>query len=495
MSSITTVALCRATLRELPDLAPGFSPSGIAPGIVHLGPGNFHRAHMARYTHELMAQTPEAARWGIVGAGLVAQDRRLIEALDAQDGLFTLVEREGDDERVRIIGSICEAMLACDDSAALLDIIDDDRIAIVSLTVTEHGYGLKPATKRLDPAQPAIAADLAKPWRPHSAIGVLTEAYRRRMVRGGRPFTALSCDNIQHNGRVLREAVLDYADLCGDPILHNWIAEHARFPSTMVDRITPATRVEDRAALMDRFGLSDECPVFCESFSQWIIEDDFTAGRPDWDAVGAQFAADVTPYEMMKLRLLNASHLAISGPARLIGHIHVDAAMRDPLIRRYMIALMDRETGPMLPPVPGIDLDLYKARLIDRFANVTIKDEVECVNTDAALNYLLDPVRDRLAQGLPIDLLALGVAAWLRRMRGVDEAGETIVIRHPQAALLRERAFEGGPDPLPMLKIGALFGDLAGDRIFVRAVGHWLGLLYAEGAARTLAVAAEEQGY
>jgi mannitol 2-dehydrogenase len=487
------ILLSRATLRQLdPRIAvPAYDPGAVTPGIVHLGLGGFHRAHMARYTHALMNLGGDAPGWGIVGAGLLPSDRRMADALVPQGGLYTLVERQGDDEHVAVIGSIAEVIFAGEDSAALLDAIDRPEIRIVSLTVTEHGYCLNRATRRLDPAHPPIVADLADQRRPHSAIGIVVEAYRRRWAAGRPAFTSLSCDNIQHNGAVLKAAVLDYAALI-ETDLAAWIAREARFPATMVDRITPVTTAEDTADLTTRYGVADNWPVFAETFTQWVIEDDFVAGRPAWEEVGAQFVDDVAPYEFMKLRLLNASHLAISGLGRLIGYTYVHEAMADPLLRGYMTALMARETAPTLLPVPGVDLDAYQATLIQRFANPRIADTVERVNTDAALNYLLDPIRDRLACGESIDLLALAVAAWLRRVRGVDERGAPIEIRHPLAAQLRDKAIQGGSDPRALLGIEELFGELGRNQNFVEAVGKRLASLYEMGAAETLREMANE---
>ena len=464
---MTPTKLCRASLQGLSgDIAvPAYDPAQVRPAIVHLGLGGFHRAHMARYTHDLMNRDRRNLGWGIVGAGLMPSDARLAEALAPQDWLYTLVERDEHTYQAAIVGSLTEVMAAAAEPGRLLDAITRTETRIVSLTVTENGYCLNPASKRLDPRHPVIAADLANPRRPRSAIGVIAEAYRRRMLSGGRPFTAMSCDNIQHNGRVLERAVLDFAEAC-EPTLASWLVEHGRFPSTMVDRITPVTRPGDITDLARRFGVDDAWPVFSEPFSQWVIEDRFADGRPAWDQVGAQFVEDVTPYEFMKLRLLNASHLAISGPGRLMGYVYIDETMRDPAVRAYMTALMDRETGATLMPVPGVDITAYKVRLIERFANPNIGDTVDRVNADAPLNYLLDPIRDRLAQNRPIDLLAFAVAAWLRRVRGEDEVGAPIEIRHPLADLLRERAREGGPDPMPLLRIAPLFGDLADNAVF-----------------------------
>jgi len=490
------IQLNRSNLARLqpPVATPGFNPARVVPGIVHLGLGNFHRAHMARYTHNLMERRPDALQWGIVGAGLLPGDRRMQESLAPQDSLYTLVERSFTEETVTVVGSLAGVVFAGESSAELLDAIDRPEIRIVSLTVTENGYCLNRATKRLDPDHALIRADLAHPERPSSAIGIVVEAYRRRRESGVQPFTAMTCDNIQHNGDVLRSAVLALAEL-RDPALAAWIAEHGSFPSTMVDRITPVTAAADVTALTERHGIVDRWPVFAETFTQWVIEDRFPAGRPSWEEVGAQFVTDVAPYEFMKLRLLNASHLAVSGMGRLAGYVTIDEAMADPLITRYMGALMDRETGPTLLPVPGIDLDGYKATLIERFANPAIKDTVERVNTDAPLNVLVDPIRDRLRAGQGVEFLALALAAWLRRVRGEDEQGQPIDIRHPLATLLREKAMAGGPDPRPLLGIAQLFGETGTDARLIEPVGRWLASLYERGSRETLVEASRTLGF
>ena len=493
---VSPVQLNRASLTRLqpPVQVPGFDLSRVTPGIVHLGLGGFHRAHMARYMHNLMERRPDMLQWGIVGAGLMPSDRRMHESLAPQDNLYTLVERSFTDETATVIGSLAAVVFAGESSAALLDVIDRPEIRIVSLTVTENGYCLNRSTKRLDPAHTLILADLARPEQPSSAVGIIVEAYRRRRDGGARPFTALSCDNIQHNGTVLRDAVLALAGL-RDPALAEWIEQHGSFPSTMVDRITPVTADTDVAGLVERYGIVDRWPVFSETFKQFVIEDRFLAGRPAWEEVGAQFVDDVAPYEFMKLRLLNASHLAVSGMGRLAGYVTIDEAMADPLVTRFMTVLMDRETGPTLPPVPGIDLARYKATLVERFANPAIKDTVERVNTDAPLNVLVDPIRDRLRAGGSVELLGLALAAWLRRVRGEDEQGQPIDIRHPLAGLLRERAIEGGADPRPLLGIIQLFGDSGADPRLIAPVGRWLASLYAKGSRETLAEASRTLGF
>jgi mannitol 2-dehydrogenase len=490
------VELSRVNLAHLrpPVRRPGFDPASVTAGIVHLGLGGFHRAHMARYTHDLMERRADMLGWGIIGAGLMPSDRRMRDSLKPQDNLYTLVERDAVQERVGVIASLADVIFVGESSAALMDAIAQPEIRIVSLTVTEHGYCLNRSTKQLDSNHPLIREDLAHPEQPSSAIGIIVEAYRRRRLSGVPPFTALSCDNIQHNGTVLREAVLTLASL-RDSKLADWIGENASFPCTMVDRITPVTAEHDIAALAARYGIIDRWPVFAETFTQWVIEDRFPAGRPAWEDVGAQFVADVAPYEFMKLRLLNASHLAVAGLGRLSGYITIDQAMADPLIARYMTALMDRETGPTLPEVPGIDLPRYKATLVERFANPAIRDTVERVNTDAPLNVLVDPIRDRLRAGEKLDLLALALAAWLRRVRGEDERGQPIEVRHPLAEQLRVKAIEGGSDPRPLLGMAQLFGDTGTDPRLVEPAGRWLASLYSNGSRETLALASRLLGF
>jgi mannitol 2-dehydrogenase len=350
------------------------------------------------------------------------------ESLAPQDSLYALVERQESEERVTVIGSLADVVYAGRSSADVLAAIDDPAIRIVSLTVTESGYCLNSATKQLDPEHALIVHDLAHPKQPCTAIGVIVEAYRRRMAMGRPAFTALTCDNIQHNGNVLSRAVLALARL-RDPSLADWIALNARFPNTMVDRITPVTTSDDVDYLAEHFAIDDRWPVFSERFRQWVIEDEFVGGRPAWEEVGRTFVPDVAPYEFMKLRLLNASHSRHRWTRRLAGYAYIDETLRDPMLHSYMSALMDRETGPTLLPVPGIDLAHINVQLLERFSNSKIKDTVDRVNADAPINLLIDPIRDRLGAEAPIELLALGLAAWMRRVRGEDESGRPLCCR------------------------------------------------------------------
>jgi fructuronate reductase/mannitol 2-dehydrogenase len=477
----------------MPFASPAFAydRAALVGGIVHLGLGGFHRAHMARYTHDVLCIEPHTTAWGIVGAGLRASDQTLLDALAAQNFLYTLIERDADGETVVTPGSIIAALGPNQGPGALLTALESARI--VSLTVTENGYCLNAASKRLDLEHPDIAADLAHPGAPGSPIGFIAEALSRRRSAKARALTVMSCDNIQHNGDVLRQAVLDFAS-ARDRGLADWIGETIDFPNTMVDRITPVTTPAASAALQEKYGVEDAAPVFCERFRQWIIEDRFGDGRPAWEKAGAQFVDDVTPYEYMKLRLLNASHLAIAGLGRLAGYAFVDQTMRDHRFRAYMAALMDRETGPTLQPVPGIELAQYKATLVARFANPNIKDTLDRINADAPVNYLLDPLRDRLAHDEPIELLGLALAAWIRRLRGSDDLGGRIEIRHPLALELERRAREGGGDPRAVLGLTSLFGALGGDPRLAAVVSKWLSMLCSEGAIRTLEAALAASG-
>lgn len=459
--------LCRATLGSLPEGLAGltYDPSRITAGIVHLGPGAFHRAHMAHYVHALMSRG-QAMDWGIIGAGLTPFDVRVREALAPQDWLYTLVERDDQGATAQVVGSIVEVLPPAD-TGAILDAIDRPGIRIVSLTVSETGYCLDATTRRLDRTNPLIAADLAHPRQPGSVIGLLVEACRRRRDAGRPAFTALSCDNLSGNGGLLRAAVLEFAAQV-DPGLGDWIATYARFPATMVDRITPVTRPEDVAMLTRTWGLNDGWPIVCEPYAQWVIEDDFADGRPDWEAVGVQFTADVAPYERMKLRLLNASHLALASLGWLRGHSMVAEAMRDPALERYIRALMETELSPTLPADLPVDLAAYQDRIVTRFSNRTLQDTVERINTDASINLLLDPIRDRLADGRPIRRLSLAVAAWIRRLALIED--DALALRHPLADALTSLARGGATGEAQILARSDVFGDLSGNAAFLTAV-------------------------
>ena len=467
---------------------PAYDLTRVTPGIVHIGLGGFHRAHFARFTHDLMERDPDALSWGIIGAGLRASDASLLASLARQDGLYTLVERDRHGEKKSLIGSIVRTIDASFDRAELLDAMTSPKIRIVSITVSEHGYHLDGATRKLNGDDPAILRDIAGPRTPVTILGILVEAFRRRRDGGLPAFTALSCDNIQENGDVLREATL-YLARSIDPALADWIAENGCFPNSMVDRITPVPSSTQIMEFQDSTGLADEAPIFAESFRQWVIEDRFCDARPAWNEVGAQFVENVTPYEKMKLRLLNASHLATAGLGVLAGYETVRETIEDPLIRQYMERLMASETGPTLSPVPGVDLAAYQRTLIDRFGNPAIHDRLQRVNADAPVNLLLDPLRDRLAADETIDLLCLGLAAWCRRVK--VEAPEPIE-RRPmgKAELQLQELARADVAPISFLMVDAIFGNVGTHPRVVANVGRWLTQLSSDGAEATLRGAA-----
>jgi len=365
----------------------------------------------------------------------------------------------------------------------LLDAIAPRQIRIVSITVSQNGYHLD-AARGLNRADPTIQQDIATPRRPRSLLGILVEAFRRRREAGLPAFTALSCDNIPHNGAVLRAVVLALAEL-SDPGLAAWIADHGCFPSSMVDRITPVATPEEILAFRRETGLDDAAPIFSEAFRQWVIEDRFTDGRPAWDRAGAQFVGDVAPYEAMKLRLLNASHLATASLGALCGYETVVQTLADPLIRRYMVRLMDAETGPTLAPVQGVDLAAYKRALIDRFANPAIRDTVQRIGADAPVSLLLDPLQDRLAASAPIDLLALGLAAWCRRVQ-LDASRPLEGRPMGKAELLLQLRAHAHDDPIAFLGVEDIFGPVGRDPRLLASVNAWLRSIEDLGAPETL---------
>jgi fructuronate reductase len=467
---------------------PAYDRGAVTPGIVHLGIGAFHRAHQAVYTDAVLA---EDTSWGIVGASLRSPDTR--DALAPQDGLYTLAVRSGEGEALRVIGAIGRILVAPEDPEALLAAMADPRVCIVSLTVTEKGYCHDPATGELNEAHPDIVHDLQNPGAPRSAPGIVVAALARRRGEGTAPFTLLTCDNLPSNGRVAKRIVDRFAQL-RDADLGAYVAGELACPSTMVDRITPATTDEDRARVAAALGAVDGWPIVTEPFTQWAIEDHFPSGRPAWENAGAELVADVEPYELMKLRLLNGSHSTLAYLGYLAGYETVAETMADPALEKLVRGLMD-EVTPTLRVPPGADIGAYKNALIERFKNPALKHRTWQIAMDGSQKLpqrLLGTIRDRLNAGAPIPTLALGVAAWMRYVTGVDEAGRAIDVRDPMAKRLRDAADAAGPSAArlapALLAIGDLFGsDLPRDPRFTEAVTAALERLYAVGAKRSVA--------
>ncbi|OAP36860.1 mannitol dehydrogenase [Sinorhizobium glycinis] len=424
--------LSRLTLDRLPEGVgrPGYDPTCVIIGIVHLGIGAFHRAHQAVFTEAVLADDPA---WGISGVSLRSPDTR--DALKPQDGLYTLKIQDGQGEQLQVVGSIVELLCAPEDPEAVLRRMADPATRIVSLTITEKGYCHNPATGTLDENHPDIVHDLGNPRQPRSAVGFIVEALARRKRAGIAPFTLLCCDNLPSNGHVLKRVVTRFAEL-RDPVLAD-LAHGISCPSTMVDRIVPATTDSDRDAIATALGLEDAWPIMTEPFQQWVIEDDFPLGRPAWEEAGAVFVDDVAVFEMMKLRLLNGSHSTLAYLGYLAGAETVAEAMALPGMEALIEGLMREEATPTLPPLQGIDLAAYRADLLRRFRNPKLRHRTWQIAMDGSQKLpqrLLGTIRDRLKAGAGYSRLALGVAAWMRYARGLDERGQAIDVRDPHAA-------------------------------------------------------------
>ena len=473
-------------LRNIP--IPRYDRRAVTSGIVHIGVGGFHRAHEAVYIDDLMA-LGGGQEWGICGVGLRPADKAMRDALVPQDCLYTVVAHSAEGEAARIVGSLVEYLFAPEETEAVLGALAASETRIVSLTITEGGYNFNESTGEFNADHPDIRHDLQNPEHPVSVFGYLAEALDRRRQAGTPPFTVLSCDNVPQNGDMARKTLLAFAAL-RDPALRDWIAAHVAFPNCMVDRITPQTTEADRVLVQDEYGLQDDWPVVCEPFRQWIIEDRFSDGCPALERVGAQFVGDVHPYEMMKLRLLNAGHSAIGYLGFLAGYPYIHDILADDLFREYLRRLMDEEVTPLLAPVPGVDLDEYKATLLTRFANPTIKDQTARICLDGSSKvpkFLLPSLREALAAGGPATLLTLAVAGWFRYLRGEDEQGRPYAIDDPRAAELQALARQGGADPRPLLALTDLFGDLGRSPSFVSGLTRFGEQLDSDGARATLA--------
>jgi mannitol 2-dehydrogenase len=467
---------------------PGYDRSSVTTGVVHFGVGGFHRAHQAMY-HDRLMNHGQALDWGICGVGVMPGDRRMKEVLDAQDGLYTLVVKHRDGTyEPRVIGAITEYLFAPDDPEAVIEKMADESIRIVSLTVTEGGYNIHNVTGEFDPSTPDVAHDLEPEATPRTTFGLITEALRRRRERGLAPFTVMSCDNLPGNGHLAKKVFTAFARL-REPGLGDWVQREVRFPNSMVDRITPATTDDDRAGILERFGIDDQWPVVCEPFTQWALEDAFSAGRPPYEDAGVQVVDDVAPYELMKLRLLNASHQALCYFAYLSGYRLVHEAAQDPLFQGFLRAYMDEEATPTLAPVPGVDLDDYKRTLIERFSNPEVRDTIArlCAeSSDRIPKWLLPVVREQLAAGGEIGRSAAVVASWARYAEGVDEQGEPIEVVDRLKDTLMRNARRQRDDPDAFIAERDVFGDLVDDERFVAAYRSALASLHERGARATL---------
>jgi mannitol 2-dehydrogenase len=467
---------------------PEYDRAGLTTGIVHIGVGAFHRAHQALAVDRLLRQGL-GRDWAICGVGVLPSDAVMRDALRPQSGLYTLVEKAPDGTwDPRVIGAITEYLFAPDDPEAVLEKLADPATRIVSLTVTEGGYNFNQTTGEFMAETPAVAADLARGAVPTTFFGLIVEGLARRRARGIPAFTIMSCDNIQGNGHVAHRVFGAFARL-KDPALADWMEANVRFPNSMVDRITPATTDADRAEVLRRFGIEDAWPVVCEPFFQWVLEDSFGDGRPPYEQAGVQIVEHVEPYELMKLRLLNAGHQGLAYPGHLMGYRLVHEAAQDPLIARYLLRYMEEEATPTLRPVPGIDLDAYRHELIARFSNAQVRDTIARLAFDASdriPKFLVPVIQERLAAKQPVPLSAAIVATWARYQEGVDEAGAPIHVEDPREPELTAAARRYAEDPLAFVRIRELFGDIADDPLFTEPYLAALDSLHRIGARATL---------
>lgn len=438
---------------------PRYDRSSLGRSIVHIGVGNFHRAHQAVYFDEL-ANRGVSQDWGITGVSL--HHGRMKELLAEQDWLYTVLQRSRGRDVARIVGSICQMHYAREEQSAVLAALTDERTRMVTLTITGDAYCIDKRTGEFDLGREDVRADLRMPNHFSTAWGYLAEALNRRRRDGRAPFTVVSCDNVPSNGDATRAALVSFAGL-RDPALGRWIGRHVAFPSTMVDRITPKITSAERDLVERNVGIADRCPVLTEPFRQWVIEDTFCGSRPPLEEVGVDMVADVTALKLVKTRVLNGTHCAIAYLGLLAGHENIHEAMGDPILGRYVEQLMYQEIAPLLPRVPNVDLGGYCATTLERFRNPSIGDRLSRLasrGSEKMAAYLLPSLHEAIATGRPHTLLLLAVAGWARYLQGEDLQGRKIRIDDPQSKLLSTLAALGRSYPDPLLRHRDVFGDL-----------------------------------
>ncbi|MFC3613330.1 mannitol dehydrogenase family protein [Lutimaribacter marinistellae] len=474
--------LSNAALDKLRLEHPRYDRTALTPGIVHIGVGNFHRAHQAWYLHRLM-QEGAAQDWAIIGAGVRPFDAKMREKLLAQDYLTTLIQLDPAETSAEVIGSMVDYLPIEDDNGALIAAMAEPSIRIVSLTVTESGYYLEPTTMGFDAAHPDMVYDAANPRAPRTAFGAMVEALRRRRAAGRGPFTGLSCDNLQGNGNVLKQTVTNLARL-SDPELADWIAENMTFPNSMVDCIAPATGPKEHA-LVRQFGIDDAAPVSHEAHRQWVIEEKFCAGRPEWERVGVTFSDDVHAYETMKIRILNAGHQVLANIGEVLGLETISECMAHRGIAAMFRKVQAEEITQTVAPVPEYKpldyLDLIEAR----FGNPLIVDTVRRVAFDGSARhpgFVLPILHDQLVEGRSVSGLALVEALWARMCEGTREDGSTIEANDPHWEALQDAAKKAKAHPQVWLEQKAVYGALAKSEPFAKAFHDWLELIWAKGA-------------
>lgn len=463
---------------------PQYDRSAVKPGIVHLGLGAFHRVHQAVYTDQVLAEL--GGDWGIIGADTMSDAVK--NQIVPQDGLYSVMVKDNDEYKVQVIGSVLDVKVGPENPQALIDLMADESIKIVSLTVTEKGYCHDPASGQLNVDHPFIQADIKTPDQPKSVPGYLVAAMKKRRDNGVPVCTLLSCDNLPNNGHVLKNVVLTYASLV-DKELAEWIESNITFPCTMVDRIAPAVVPEDLESLEGIIGMRDEGGVVCEPFRQWVIEDNFCSDRPAWEKVGALLVDDVEIFEHMKLRLLNGSHSVLAYCGYLSGFPTISSVMQEPAFVKLCEVYMDREAGQTVDVPDGFDIDAYKKQLRDRYINRGLQHKTWQIAMDGSQKIpqrWLGTLRDQLKAEGNIDILCLGVAAWIRYVSAVDEKGEAIDVRDPLAEKLKAICDTNKGNYADLAK--AIIGmnevfdeDLINVSVFVDGVTQYLEKIYDKG--------------
>ena len=483
--SNTAKRLTPSILSTLDDsiLTPQYDRSKVQPGIVHIGVGGFHRAHQAYYMNQLFNKN-QVSDWGIVGVGLMDRDRQMYEALNKQEGLYTLVTQHPDGKvDSEIIGSIQNMYLATETPAEVIDLLASDSTKIISLTITEGGYNFNPNTGDFIIDKPEIKHDIENPETPQTVFGYLAASFAKRLKAGAKGVTVLSCDNVQHNGDMAKKGVIAFAK-AQNPELASWVEENVSFPNSMVDRITPVTTDETRDFVTEKFDIIDEVPVNCEPFIQWVIEDNFINGRPKLEDVGAQFVPDVAPYEHMKLRLLNAGHSVVGITGAVHGFQTIDECVQDPIIAKFLRAYLDAEASPMLEPVKGIEVGDYIDTLIERFGNPNIKDSVSriCSESSAKLpKFLIPTILENLKEDGPIELGTFLLASWCYyNDKQKSKKGEALEIIDEMEDTLHQHATKTEGNPLAFLEIDEVFGKLKDNERFTKVYKKMIALVYEE---------------
>lgn len=486
MDELTPLSI--ANLGQLPEAirVPKYERSALKPGIVHIGLGNFHRGHQAWYLHRLFDEG-RSQDWAIVGAGVRVNDAVQRKKLAAQDYLTTLIELDPSGTSAEVIGSMIDYVPVEDGNGPLITRLADPAIRIVALTVTEGGYYIDPVGGGFDGEHPDIRHDVANPESPRTAFGAMVAALKLRRDAGVGPFSGQSCDNLQGNGDILRQAVVSLARLT-DPGLAEWINANCSFPNSMVDCIVPATGPNE-LELARSLGILDEAPVTHENYRQWVIEDDFCAGRPEWERVGAIITNDVHVYEAMKIRILNAGHQVIANAGEILSVQTISDCMAHPLIGPMFRKVQVEEIAPHVDPVPGMMPTEYVALIERRFSNPSIVDTTRRVAFDGSsrhTGFLLPIVRDGLRDGVPVEGLALVEALWARMCEGTREDGSVIEPNDPYWADLTKAAAAAKERPPAWLEQRQIYGDLIDAPQFSEAFCRWLSMIWAKGASAAI---------